>query len=164
MKTDCVSLELNLEDKKPPSSRKLNKIFKEVVTMSKANEVLRGVLSKDLKQVTFTLDIEGIDWRNPSSITSKGNASYIFNQKYEFEVVDEDGITVPLNASIGLYMSKKNWKAYIEQVEGHKEGKKAGTNTVDKTYTADELSILKEKGLISEDIVKELILAGKVIL
>jgi hypothetical protein len=163
METVCASLELNLEDKKPPGSQK-NKIFKEVVTMTKTNEVLRGALSKDLKKVTFTLDISDIDWRNPSSITSKGNASYIFNQKYEFEVVDEDGITVPLNASIGLYMSKKNWKSYTEQVEGHEEGKKEGTNTVGKTYTADELSILKEKGLISEDIVKELILAGKVIL
>jgi len=132
--------------------------------MSKASEVLRGSLNKECTKVTFTVDISNIDWRNPSSITSKGNASFVFNQKYEFEVVDEDGITVPVNASIGLYMSKKNWKAYIEQVEGHKEGKKEGTNVVGKTYTVDELSILKDKGLISEDIVKELILAGKVIL
>jgi hypothetical protein len=133
--------------------------------MSKLNnEVLRGSLSKDLKKVTFTVDISNIDWRNPLSISSKGNASYIFNQKHEFEVVDEDGITVPITASIGVYMDKKNWKAYIEQVEGHKEGKKEGTNTVGKAYTVDELSILKDKGLISEDVVKELILAGKVIL
>lgn len=128
------------------------------------NEVLRGVLSKDLKKVTFTVDISEIDWRNPLSISNKGNASYIFNQKHEFEIVDEDGITVPITASIGVYMDKKNWKSYKEQVEGHKEGKKEGTNTVGKAYTVDELSILKDKGLISEDVVKELILANKVIL
>ncbi len=131
---------------------------------TKNAEVLRGTLSKDLKKVTFTVDISEINWRDPLSISSKGNASYIFNQKFEFEVVDEDGITVPVTASIGLYMTKKDWKAYKEQVEGHREGKEAGTNTIDKAYTVDELSILKNKGLISEEVVKELILAGKVIL
>ena len=131
---------------------------------TKNAEVLRGTLSKDLKKVTFTLPIDEINWRDPLSISSKGNASYIFNQKVEFEVVDEDGITVPVTASIGIYMDKKNWKAYMEQVKGHKEGKERGTNTIGKTYSVDELSILKDKGLISEDIVKELILAGKVIL
>ena len=131
---------------------------------TKNAEVLRGTLSKDLKKVSFTLPIDEINWRDPLSVSSKGNASYIFNQKVEFEVVDEDGITVPVTASIGIYMDKKNWKSYMEQVKGHKEGKEEGTNTIGKTYSVDELSILKDKGLINEDIVKELILAGKVIL
>lgn len=128
--------------------------------MSKTNEVLRGVLSKDLKKVTFTVDISEIEWRKPLSISSKGNASYIFNQKYQFEVVDEDGITVPVTASIGVYMDKKNWKSYTDQVQGHKEGKEQGTNTV--KYTLKQLELLKEKGLLKEEMVQSLLEKGLV--
>ena len=124
------------------------------------NEVLRGTLSKDLKEVTFTVDISDIDWRKPLSISDKGNASYIFNQKHLFEVVDEDGITVPVTASIGIYLTKKDWKDYIEQVEGHKEGQQAGTNTV--KYTLDQLELLKSKGLLKEEMVQALLEKGLV--
>jgi len=124
------------------------------------NEVLRGVLSKDLKKVTFTVDISEIDWRKPINISSKGNASYIFNQKHEFEIEDEEGITVPITASIGLYMTKKDWKAYIEQVEGHREGQAQGTNTV--KYTLEQLELLKKKGLLKEEMVQSLLEKGLV--
>lgn len=128
--------------------------------MTKTNEVLRGTLSKDLKKVTFTVDISKINWRDPLSVSSKGNASYIFNQKHEFEIEDEEGITVPVTASIGVYMDKKNWKSYIEQVEGHKEGKKEGTNTV--KYTLEQLELLKKKGLLKEEMVQSLLEKGLV--
>ena len=133
--------------------------------MSKANnEVLRGVLSKDLKSVNFTVDISEINWRKPISISSKGNASYIFNQKHEFEVVDVDGITVPVTASIGIYLTKKDWKDYIEQVQGHAAGKEAGTNTTTSTvkYTIEQLEMLKEKGLLKEEMIQALLEKGLV--
>lgn len=124
------------------------------------NEVLRGVLSKDLKKVTFTVDIADIDWRKPLSISSKGNASFVFNQKHEFEIEDADGITVPVTASIGLYMTKKDWKSYMEQVQGHREGQAQGTNTV--KYTIEQLEMLKEKGLLKEEMVQSLLEKGLV--
>ena len=129
--------------------------------MSKKNtEVLRGVLSKDLRTVTFTVDISDIDWRKPLSVSSKGNASYIFNQKHTFEVEDQDGITVPVTASIGIYLSKKDFKSYMEQVEGHEAGKKAGTNTI--KYSIKQLEMLKEKGLLKEEMVQTLLEKGLV--
>lgn len=128
--------------------------------MAKKDNVLRGVLSKDLRTVTFTVDISDIDWRKPLSISSKGNASYVFNQKHEFEVVDQDGITVPVTTSIGIYLTKKDWKDYMEQVQGHQEGQKEGTNTV--KYTLEQLELLKEKGLLKEEMVQSLLEKGLV--
>ena len=127
--------------------------------MSKT-QVLRGVLSKDLRSVTFTVDLSEIDWRKPLSISSRGNAGFIYNQKHQFEVVDEDGITVPVTASIGLYMPKKDWQAYVEQVQGHQAGKEAGTNTI--KYTIAQLELLKEKGLLKEEMVQSLLEKGLV--
>lgn len=124
------------------------------------NEVLRGSLNKECTKVTFTVDISEINWRKPLNISSKGNASYVFNQKHEFEVVDEDGITVPVTASIGIYLTKKAWKDYIEQVQGHQEGQKEGTNTV--KYTLEQLELLKEKGLLKEEMVQALLEKGLV--
>lgn len=128
--------------------------------MSKTTEVLRGTLSKDLKKVTFTMDISEINWRKPISISSKGNASYVFNQKFQFEVVDQDGITVPVTASVGIYLTKKDWRNYIEQVEGHAAGKEAGTNTA--KYTLEQLELLKSKGLLKEEMVQALLEKGLV--
>lgn len=128
--------------------------------MTKANETLRGVLSKDLKKVTFTVDISEINWRKPLNISSKGNASYVFSQKHTFEVVDEDGITVPVTASIGIYLPKKDFKSYMEQVEGHEAGKEAGTNVV--KYTIEQLEMLKSKGLLKEEMVQALLEKGLV--
>jgi len=128
--------------------------------MAKKDNVLRGVLSKDLRTVTFTVDISDIDWRKPLSVSSKGNASFIFNQKHQFEVEDQDGITVPVTCSIGIYVEKKNWKEYQEQVKGHQEGKKEGTNTV--KYTIKQLELLKEKGLLKEEMVQSLLEKGLV--
>lgn len=128
--------------------------------MAKTNEVLRGRVSKDLKKVIFELPIEGIDWRKPLHISDKGNASYVFSQKFEVEVVDKDGITVPLTASVGLYMTKKDWQAYKEQVSGHKAGQQAGTNVV--KYTLEQLELLKEKGLLKEEMVQALLEKGLV--
>ena len=132
--------------------------------MSKTNEVLRGRVSKDLKSVTFELPIDGINWRKPLSISSKGNASYVFSQKFEFEVVDKDGITVPLTASVGLYMTKKDFKDYMEQVEGHKAGKEAGTNVANTTtkYTLEQLELLQSKGLLKPEMVQSLLEKGLV--
>src|SRR5690606_26834735 len=123
--------------------------------MAKKDNVLRGVLSKDLRTVTFTVDISDIDWRKPLSISSKGNASYVFSQKHTLEVVDQDGITVPVTASIRLYLTKKDYKSYMEQVEGHEAGKKAGTNTI--KYTIEQLEMLKSKGLLKEEMVQDLL-------
>ena len=136
--------------------------------MTKATEVLRGHLNKECTKVTFTMDIEGIDWRTPISVSSKGNASYKFNEKYQFELVDKDGITVPLTASIGLYMDRKNWKEYQEQVKGHQEAKELDDVDIKepsraKMYTIAELTKLKDAGLLSEDAVKELVLQGQVL-
>lgn len=131
-------------------------------------KVLRGHLNKECTKVTFTMDIDGIDWRTPISVSSKGNASYKFNEKYQFELVDEDGITVPLTASIGLYMDKKNWREYQVQVKGHQEAKNLDDVDIKKSsvkmYTIDELSKLKDAGLLSEYAVKELVLNGQVVL
>jgi len=131
---------------------------------NKSAEVLRGSLSKDLKKVSFTMDISGIDWRKPLSISSKGNASYVFSQKFEFEVVDHEGITVPVTASIGLYLTKKDFKDYMEQVQGHKAGKEAGTNTAATStkYTLEQLELLKSKGLLKEEMVQALLEKGLV--
>lgn len=128
--------------------------------MTKANDVLRGRLSKDLRTVTFTVDISGIDWRKPLSISNKGNAGYVFNQKHTFEVVDQDGITVPVTASIGIYMTKKDWKDYAEQVQGHRDGQAQGTNVV--KYTLEQLELLKSKGLLKEEMVQALLEKGLV--
>ncbi len=128
--------------------------------MSKKDDVLRGALSKDLKKVTFTVDISEINWRKPINISDKGNAGYIYNQKHTFEVVDEDGITVPVTASIGVYLTKKDWRDYIEQVDGHKEGRTQGTNTI--KYTLEQLELLKSKGLLKEEMVQSLLEKGLV--
>ena len=124
------------------------------------NEVLRGSLSKDLRTVTFTVDISEINWRKPLSISNKGNAGYVYNQKHTFEVVDQDGITVPVTASIGIYLTKKDFKSYMEQVEGHKAGQQAGTNVV--KYTLEQLELLKSKGLLKEEMVQALLEKGLV--
>lgn len=124
------------------------------------NEVLRGSLSKDLRTVTFTVDISDINWRKPLSISNKGNAGYVYNQKHTFEVVDQDGITVPVTASIGIYLTKKDFKDYMTQVEGHQAGKEAGTNVV--KYTIEQLEMLKEKGLLKEEMVQALLEKGLV--
>ena len=126
----------------------------------KDNEVLRGRLSKDLRTVTFTVDISEINWRKPLGISNKGNASYVYNQKHTFEVVDEDGITVPVTTSIGVYLTKKDWKDYMEQVQGHQEGQVQGTNTV--KYTLEQLELLKSKGLLKEEMVQALLEKGLV--
>ena len=128
--------------------------------MTKANETLRGTLNKECTKVTFTVDIADIDWRKPLNISSKGNASYVFSQKHTFEVVDQDGITVPVTASIGIYLTKKDFKSYMEQVEGHKAGQQAGTNVV--KYTLEQLELLKSKGLLKEEMVQALLEKGLV--
>ena len=129
--------------------------------MSKKNtNTLRGVLNKECTKVMFTVDISDIDWRKPLSVSSKGNASYVFNQKHQFEVVDQDGITVPVTASIGIYLTKKDFQSYMDQVEGHREGQVQGTNTV--KYTLDQLEMLKEKGLLKEEMVQALLEKGLV--
>ena len=128
--------------------------------MSKTDKVLRGVLNKECTKVTFTVDIADIDWRKPISISNKGNASFVFNQKHTFEIVDQDGITVPVTASIGIYMPKKDWQAYVEQIEGHEAGKTHGTNTF--KYTLKQLELLKEKGLLKEEMVQALLEKGLV--
>ena len=126
----------------------------------KDNEVLRGRVSKELKSVILELPIEGIDWRKPLHVSDKGNASYVFSQKFELEVVDHEGITVPLTASVGLYMTKKDWRNYTEQVQGHREGQVQGTNVV--KYTLEQLELLKSKGLLKEEMVQALLEKGLV--
>ena len=132
--------------------------------MSKAVEELRGRVN-GMGNIEVEVDVANINWRKPISISSKGNASFKFNEKYLVEVVDQDGITVPLTLSVGVYMDRKSWRNYMDQVAGRKEGQKAGTNTASTNvvkYTLEQLEVLKDKGLLKEEMVQSLLEKGLV--
>jgi len=129
------------------------------------NEVLRGRINK-AGNVELEVDVADINWRRPISISSKGNASYVFSQKFEFEIEDQDGITVPVTVSVGVYLTKKDFKDYMDQVAGHNEGKVARTNVANTTtstkYTLEQLELLQSKGLLKPEMVQALLEKGLV--
>ena len=89
-----------------------------------ANKI-KGALSKDLKKVTFEVSLDAVNFKDPR-VSDKGYAS-LLNDYLEFEI-EVDGITIPVDGKLGLYVTPNNWKSVVEQRTGKKEGSIQGSN------------------------------------
>lgn len=87
--------------------------------MEKNFEKARGVVGKGMKDVKFTVPIAGVKWTRPQSVSDKGFASFVRHYA-EFEI-EYEGVTLPVNAKISLYVSPKNWQEFKRQIEGRRE-------------------------------------------
>lgn len=86
-------------------------------------------VNKGATHVIMEIPMEMINSKDPY-VSSKGNATVMDTQRLQCEI-DVDGITLPINCNLSLYSQAKNWKSFVEQRNGTKEGKKQGTNTME---------------------------------
>lgn len=85
-------------------------------------------ISKDLKTAQITLDLTELNIEDPEM--SKGGTAYVLGKgkRFAFEL-DFEGVTLPIDMQLSSWVGRKNWKEFVMQRDGIREGNEQGTNT-----------------------------------
>lgn len=105
-------------------------------------EKIRGSVGKGRKNVSFVVPLNGVNFLKPNSISERGYAGFV-NQYVSFEI-EVDGVTLPVDGKLGLYVSPKNWKEFQAQIAGKREGAAMEAKDDEVAALRAELAEMKE--------------------